>query len=94
MVRSAVRQEIFLLSKTIRETLGYTQRPMEWILVAIVQGVGLKQRRRDAEHTLPSKAEAKNEKSCSTAFQNILKTCTYNIAFLFAAIFLKRKAEV
>jgi len=67
---------------------------MELIMVARVHGVGLKQHRSDAEHTLPFKAEAENEWSCSTTFQNTLMICKQNIAFSFAAIFLNKKSRV
>jgi hypothetical protein len=38
---------------------GVHQGHMEWILVALFQGVDLKQPCRDAEHTLPLKVKAK-----------------------------------
>jgi hypothetical protein len=67
---------------------------MEWILVALFQGVDLKQPCRDAEHTIPLKAKAKNEWSCTSTFQNILMFFTQNTAFHSPKFFLTRRAKI
>jgi hypothetical protein len=51
-------QEIFLFSIVSRPALRPTQPPMQWLLGAL--SLGIKQQRREADHSPPSITEVKN----------------------------------
>jgi hypothetical protein len=84
-----LRHEAFLLSKTIKPSPGYSQPPMEWILVVL--SPGLNQPLRDTDHKLSSKTKAKSYWSCASTSRNALRICTGTLAFPFAAIFRTNK---
>ena len=55
------KQEIFLLSRTSRPALGITQ-PSFWYIQGILS-LGVKHRRCEVDHSPPSNAEVKNDRS-------------------------------
>jgi len=72
---SRQRQEIFLFSKTFKPALKPTHLPTPWVPGAVSPGAvspgalppGAKQPRREVNHSPPSSAEARNERSYTSA---------------------------